>query len=79
MSISIEQNPLPWTIYCNPYQSQGNCSSKEYRLEPGTEYQITAKLTKVLLNYSAEKTGRCTIKTSKGNSFHENTIRLLRS
>ncbi len=65
LSISIEGNQSSWMIPCNPYLSQGICSTKQYQLEAGTEYQITAKLEKVLPNYTGQKNGTCSIKTSK--------------
>jgi hypothetical protein len=72
LSISIEGNQSSWMISCDPYLSQGICSTKQYQLQPGTEYQITAKLEKVLPNYNRQKLGTCSIKTSKENYFHQN-------
>jgi hypothetical protein len=69
ISILIEENQSTWTILCDPYRSQGICSTKQYRLESGKEYQITAKLRKFLPYYNAEKLGTCSIKTSKNNYF----------
>jgi hypothetical protein len=70
--ISIEGNQSSWMISYDPYLSQGICSTKHYQLKPGTEYKITAQLTKVFTNYTGEKNGTCSIKTSKDNYFHQN-------
>jgi hypothetical protein len=72
ISLATGNNKPSLNISCNPYLSQGICSTKQYQLEPGTEYQITAKLQKVLPNYNRQKLGRCSIKTSKDNYFHQN-------
>jgi hypothetical protein len=79
ISLATGNNKLSWMISCDPYLSQGICSTKQYQLEPGTEYQITAKLEKVLPNYNGEKLGTCSIKTSKDNYFHQNLIVHIRS
>jgi hypothetical protein len=72
ISLATGNNQPSWMIPCDPYLSQGICSTKQYKLEPGTEYLITAKLEKVLPNYSRQKLGTCSIKTSKDNYFHQN-------
>ncbi len=65
ISVLTEENKSLWIISCDPYISQGICSTKQHRLESGREYQITAKLKKVLPNYNGQKIGTCLIKTSK--------------
>ncbi len=64
ISILTEENKQLWFISCDPYASQGICSTKQYRLEAGREYHITAKLKKVLPNYNGQKIGTCSIKSS---------------
>lgn len=65
ISILTDENKSLWTISCDPYSSRNICSTKQYQLEFGREYYIIAKLKKVLLNYNGQKTGTCSIKTSK--------------
>jgi hypothetical protein len=79
ISFPSEKNKTPTEISCNPYLSQGICSMKPNQLKPGTEYQITAQLTKVFKNYTAQKNGTCPIKTSKDKYFHQNRIPSFRS
>ena len=67
LSVLIEENQSLWMISCDPYISQGICSTNPHRLESGREYQITAKLRKILPNYNGEKRGTCLIKTSDEN------------
>jgi hypothetical protein len=71
ISLAIRNNKPSLNISYDPYASQGNCSTKQYQLKPGTEHQITAKLEKVLPNYNRQKLGTCFIKTSKENYFHQ--------
>jgi hypothetical protein len=70
IGLAIEKNKNSWNTSCDPYVSNGICSTNEYRLQPGTEYRITAKLTKVLKNSIAQKNGTCLIKTSREIIFH---------
>jgi len=65
ISVFLEENKSLWFISCDPYISQGICSTKQYRLESGREYQIIAKLKKIFPNYNGQKLGKCLIKTSK--------------
>jgi hypothetical protein len=67
ISVLIEENKSLWIISCDPYISQDTCSTKQYRLESGREYHITAKLKKIFPNYNGQKIGTCFIKTSKQN------------
>jgi hypothetical protein len=69
ISISTEENKSLSIISCDPYLFQGICSTKQYRLESGREYNIIAKLKKVLPNYNGQKLGTCFIKTSKKKIF----------
>ena len=64
ISILTEDNKQLWFISCDPYTSQGICSTKQYHLEAGREYHITSKLRKVLPNYNGQKIGTCSIKSS---------------
>lgn len=65
ISVSTEEWQQLGIITCDPYRSQDICSTKQYRLESGRQYHITAKLKKVLSNYNGEKNEGCSIKTSK--------------
>lgn len=64
LSIYNENNHLVWMISCDPYLSQGVCSTKHFPLEPGEVYLIIAKLKKILPNYHGQKNETCTIRTS---------------
>lgn len=65
ISLITEENKSIWTHFCDPYISQGNCSTKPYRLESGREYQIIVKLKKHFPNHLEQKLDQCFIKTSE--------------
>lgn len=74
ISLITEENQSIWTHSCDPYISQGNCSTKPYRLESGREYQIIARLKKHFPNHIGQKLDQCFIKTSKTEKIFWNRM-----
>ena len=79
IALAIDKNKIRWTTPCDPYRSQGNCSTEGYKLEPGTAYQISVKLEKNFTNSSKQKLGNCSIKTSRNIDSHSNVALFFRS
>lgn len=75
ISLTIDEKKSVWIISCDPYLPYGNCSTKPYRLEPGKDYEINAKLKKNFPNHIGQKLETCLIKTSNTNKFlHQSKI-----
>ena len=63
--IKTNDNQTIGNLVCDPYVSSGICSTRSYRFEPGKEYEINAKLTKIFANFHGQRTETCSIKTSQ--------------